>query len=250
MLPEQIWDAADIPALELFRGKPYRFGLPARLGAFGVHQAAALDRDGRIFDQPPQTVERYQVQQHTAAHSAWRFNNKTSSMPIGKSLRLVLLSPAMVHWSIDGWLTWQDVNTRDTGLGVHIVYLPTAELRAGSRVCFTFYWFNTDKWEGSDFEVVAEPEATRAKNAPTVNTNEPVESNTNQVRRSQYRDHPKARHDNLSNHERNFFMASAVSTDSPKTSIATQVERRHDAGSDKCQEPKAVRSPERQGRSL
>src|SRR5258706_8473068 len=103
-------------------------------------------------------------------------------MPIGKLLRLVLLSPAMVHWSIDGRQTWQDVNTRDTRLGVHIVDLPTTELQAGSRVSFTFYWFDPGKWEGSDFEVVAEPEAIRARKAPTVNASalESIESNTRQ----------------------------------------------------------------------
>ena len=65
-------------------------------------------RDGKIFDQPPQTVQRYQVEKQKAAYFEWRFNNKCRTMPQGKKLRMLLPAPAMVHWSFDGWQTAQD----------------------------------------------------------------------------------------------------------------------------------------------
>jgi glucoamylase len=93
--------------------------------------------EGEIFDQPPQPVERYQVQKKSAACVDWRFNNKISSMPQGKILRLTLLAPASVHWGFDGWAISHDTNARETGLGAYIVDLPTKQLPVGSYVCFT-----------------------------------------------------------------------------------------------------------------
>jgi glucoamylase len=84
-------------------------------------------------------------------------------MPQGKILRLVLLSPAVAHWSFDGWMISEDTKTTDTGLGVYFVDLPTGELPVGSRVCFTFYWSEANKWEGADFEVVIKAEETETK---------------------------------------------------------------------------------------
>jgi hypothetical protein len=36
-------------------------------------------------------------------------------------LRVELLAPALVHWSADNWKTFVDVNTMDSGLGLHYV---------------------------------------------------------------------------------------------------------------------------------
>src|SRR5207253_1528537 len=121
LIPEQVWDAPEIPERELFRGKPSGGACPLVWAHAEYIKLRRSLHDGEIFDLPPQPVERYQVQGQKAAHSGWRYNNKTSSIPAGKILRLVLLSPAMVHWSSDGWMTSQDTYTRDTGLGVHFV---------------------------------------------------------------------------------------------------------------------------------
>jgi glucoamylase len=59
----------------------------------------------------------------------------------------------MVHWSWDNWKSSHDSNTRDTGLGTHVVDLPTEQLRVGGRIVFTFYWTEMKRWEGTDFEV-------------------------------------------------------------------------------------------------
>ena len=84
-------------------------------------------------------------------------------MSEGKILRLTLLTPALVHWSFDAWRTSRDTSTRDTGLGAYIVDLPTKELPAGARVCFTFHWREENKWEGTDFQVMVEPAGLRAQ---------------------------------------------------------------------------------------
>jgi glucoamylase len=112
--------------------------------------------EGRIFDQPPQTVERYVVQQTTSDRIIWRFNNKVRAMPPNSALRVETLAPAIVHWSVDGWRTVHDTATRDTTLEVHVVDLDTRNLRRGDRVDLTFYWPGAERWEGMDFQVCIE----------------------------------------------------------------------------------------------
>jgi glucoamylase len=92
----------------------------------------------------------------TSRHVIWRFNNKVRAMPPGRTLRVETLTPALVHWSSDGWRTVQDVQTRDTTLGVHVADLETPCLNIGDRVDFTLYWPEAQRWEGADFVVCVE----------------------------------------------------------------------------------------------
>ena len=113
-------------------------------------------RDGKIFDQPQQPVQRYQVEKKKAEYFGWRFNNKVRSMPQGKKLRLILLDAATVHWTFDGWQTTNDIHSRDTRLGVYVVDLPTESLRSGQVIEFTFFWQQTQTWEGNNYSVMVE----------------------------------------------------------------------------------------------
>lgn len=153
LLAEQVWDADDIPAMELFRGKPSGSACPLVWAHSEYVKLRRSLRDGKIFDQPPQTVQRYLVEKPVRQVFGWRFNNKARTVPRNKTLRIVLLTPALVHWSIDDWKTSVDTNTRDTGLGTHTLDLPTASLPVGGEVVFTFYWPQENRWEGKDFSV-------------------------------------------------------------------------------------------------
>ena len=156
LLPEQIWDAADIPSLELFRGKPTGSACPLVWAHSEYIKLRRSIRDGRIFDQPPQTAKRYLAEKNVRRIFGWRFNNKVRSIPRNKTLRIVLLTPGRVHWSVDDWKTAHDTDTRDTGLGAYVLDLPTASLPAGGSTVFTFYWPDQDRWEETDFRVSVE----------------------------------------------------------------------------------------------
>ena len=156
LLPEQVWDAADIPALELFRGRPSGSACPLVWAHSEYVKLRRSIRDGKIFDQPPQTVKRYLIDKHGRQHYGWRFNNKSRTVPRNQTLRINLLSPALVHWSTDGWKTAHDTETRDTGLGLYTLDLPTASLPIGGRAVFTFFWPNENRWEGTDYTVTVE----------------------------------------------------------------------------------------------
>ncbi|MGE5205956.1 MAG: glucan 1,4-alpha-glucosidase [Chlamydiota bacterium] len=156
LIPEQVWDAADIPARELFFGRPSGAARPLVWAHAEYLKLRRSLRDNKVFDQPPQTYQRYVVEKQPCKVFIWSFNHKVRNMPPGLRLRLQLLAPATVHWSTDGWATRQDVESRDTGVRVHVVDLPTEKLSSGSRVGFTFYWAEAKRWEGANFEVVVE----------------------------------------------------------------------------------------------
>ena len=61
LLPEQIWDSADIPERELFLGHPSGSAMPLVWAHAEYLKLCRSLFDGHVFDRPPQTVERYLV---------------------------------------------------------------------------------------------------------------------------------------------------------------------------------------------
>jgi len=112
--------------------------------------------DGKIFDQPPQTVKRYLVEHKSAEYFNWRFNNKPRTMPCGKKLRILMTEAAMVRWSFEDWQTSHDGDSEESGWNFQYLDLPTETLVSGRRISFTFFWKNRGQWEGQDFTVTVE----------------------------------------------------------------------------------------------
>ena len=154
LLPEQTWDAADIPERELFFGRPAGSAMPLVWAHAEYLKLVRSLRQGRVFDLPPQTWQRYVMQKTTSTIRAWRFNQKLRLLPVGCTLRLEAQSPAQVRWTTDDWRSTAETNTQASGLGTHYLDLPTAALGAGTRLMFTFYWPDAAHWEGVDFSVV------------------------------------------------------------------------------------------------
>jgi glucoamylase len=153
LIPEQIWDADDIPERELFAGCPSGSAMPLVWAhAEYVKLARSLD-DGRVFDMPPQTVKRYVERNTKSPFATWRFNNKSRAIPHGKKLRIETAAESLVHWTSDGWQTTHDVSSLDTTIGMWVADVATDLLPGGSKVQFTVYWPNSRRWEGADFSV-------------------------------------------------------------------------------------------------
>jgi glucoamylase len=153
LIPEQVWDAPDVPDRELWFGRPAGSAMPL-VWAHAEHLKLLRSlRDGSVFDLPPQTVQRYQVNKVRSPHAVWRFNHKCRRLPAGRSLRVELQSPALVRWSADAWRSYGETNTQDSGLGIHFADLPTAPLAEGSQVNFTFLWAEGGRWEGRNYDV-------------------------------------------------------------------------------------------------
>ncbi|MGD8869308.1 MAG: glucan 1,4-alpha-glucosidase [Gemmatimonadales bacterium] len=159
MIPEQIWDAADIPERLLFRGRPSGSAMPLVWAHAEYVKLLRSLAEGWVFDQPRQTTERYLRQRTESLFYQWRFNHKCRTMPGGRTLRVEALAPARVHWSADAWAMVSDEPTRETGLGVYVADLPTSQLPAGAEIVFTFYWLDENRWEGTDYTVVVDADS-------------------------------------------------------------------------------------------
>ncbi|MBS0389068.1 MAG: glucan 1,4-alpha-glucosidase, partial [Proteobacteria bacterium] len=109
--------------------------------------------DGRVYDLPPQTRDRYISRNTVSTLRGWRFNQKPRVLPAGCTLRIELLAPARIRWTTDGWRSSTDSDTRPSALGTHYFDVPTAALPAGGSVTFTPYWIDAARWEGTDFTV-------------------------------------------------------------------------------------------------
>lgn len=156
LIPEQVWDQPDMPERELYFGKPSGSAMPLVWAHAEYVKLRRSLRDGRAFDTPPQTVQRYQKDQIASRHAIWRFNHKCRSIPAGKVLRIEVRAEARVHWGRDGWQGVRETSTRDTALGIHLVDLPTTHFPGGTKIDFTFFWIEAGDWEGRDFQVEIE----------------------------------------------------------------------------------------------
>jgi glucoamylase len=153
LLPEQVWDGPDVPERELFFGRPSGSAMPLVWAHSEYIKLRRSLREGRVFDMPQVTVDRYRMRRQGSTLVSWRFNHKIRRMSPGKTLRMELLTAAMVQWSADGWKTVQRTPTRDTGLGIHVADLPTRQLPANTAIHFTFFWQEAGCWQGEDFTV-------------------------------------------------------------------------------------------------
>src|SRR5262249_7277464 len=136
----QVWDAAPIPELELEPGKPSGSAMPL-VWAHAEHIKLLRSlTDNAVFDRPPQPVRRYLREKRVARLRTWRPDWRTESIPVGRRLRIDLPESALVHWSTDAWQTRSDLQTHDTGFGLHSVELATDGLQPGAAITFT--WMN------------------------------------------------------------------------------------------------------------
>lgn len=154
MLPEQVWDAAPIPERGLSPGRPSGSAMPL---AWAHAEYVKLVRSialGHSIDRPEAAWRRYRGKVPPATRATWRFTAPRPTMPPGRTLRLEVMAPARVHYSLDGRQSWADLDARDTGLGVWLADVPGSDrLAPGQAVDFTFWWPDDDRWEGRNLRV-------------------------------------------------------------------------------------------------
>lgn len=153
MIPEQIWDAEDIPSRELFFGKPAGSAMPLVWAHSEYMKLCRSLHDKTVFDMPLQTQERYLKQKISSPYDFWRFGRKLVTISKKKKLRIEAPVPFSLHSSFDNWATIKDTPSEDTGLGIHHVDLPLSRRKAGSTLVFTFFWTESGNWEGKNFQV-------------------------------------------------------------------------------------------------
>ncbi|HWB90294.1 MAG TPA: glycoside hydrolase family 15 protein [Puia sp.] len=150
--PEQVWDGADLPAKQLFKGRYTGSAMPLTWAQAEYIKLAVSLKKGVIFDMPTYTQHRYIKQDHHSPLLIWRFDRTVIANPgpPRTHVRLELFGPARVRWSTDHWKTVREQATIDNGLGLYFADIP---IEGHTSLVFTFYWSESNHWEGRDFHL-------------------------------------------------------------------------------------------------
>lgn len=153
LLPEQIWDSDPVPGKGLFPGKPTGSAMPLVWAHAEFIKLCHSQVLGYPVDRPAATWRRYRGRVPQPDFRVWRFRQQVSALRAGQTLRVLLASPFVLHWGVNGWRSVQDMPSEDWGFG-HVAILPCQGLQPGERIQFTVRWLAEDRWQGEDFEVV------------------------------------------------------------------------------------------------
>lgn len=150
LLPEQVWDGAPIPEYGLEPGRPSGSAMPLVWAHAEYIKLCLSLAQGRPVDAPVRTWRRYGGRRPQPGFVLWRFSHPRHRIRAGQDLRFLLDAPAVIRWGVNGWQNVRDRQTEDWELG-HVAALPTAAMKPGETVQFTFRWFDSGQWEGRDF---------------------------------------------------------------------------------------------------
>lgn len=132
MIPEQIWDADDIPDKFLFNGNPAGSGMPLVWAHSEYIKLLRSLHEGAIWDLPTQTVRRYLQEKKAADFQIWTTKQRRAWLAPGKNLRVDLYAAAKVEWTLGE--DARVLSTTDTGFGLHSAMLPVAASAPGTEI--------------------------------------------------------------------------------------------------------------------
>lgn len=153
MLPEQVWDTVDIPDKHMYAGRPTGSAMPLVWAHAEYIRLLRSSRDGMVFDLIEPVRRRYIEQGVVSDLQVWLFNHKLRSVSAKRTLRIEVNARARLHWTAHEWVSTQDMELLDEGLGVYACEFAPGKFHAGEVLKFTFYWIDADVWEGRDFVI-------------------------------------------------------------------------------------------------
>jgi glucoamylase len=155
LLPEQVWDSADIPEAHLHLGRPTGSVMPLCWAHAEYLKLIRSASEGKVFDLIPEIEDRYikkcAVKSLTKTIEVWKHNRQPRSINSGTLLRIQASQEFVLHFSFDDWKTVNDADSMSTNLGVDFVDMVSPEERTSIK--FTFYWPRSNSWEGKDYFV-------------------------------------------------------------------------------------------------
>jgi glucoamylase len=169
LLPEQVWDADPIPALELVPGRPSGGAMPLVWAHAEFLKLLVARERGRPvewlasvahhFGHRPLAHEGTPVSRQASAVSRgatiwhWRDEVPIARLPAGKSLAIEDRIPFTLHLGFDGWQQVVDRHAEPGSFGIWSVVLSEQEL-AADELNFTRRY--ESGWENCDHRVALE----------------------------------------------------------------------------------------------
>jgi glucoamylase len=156
MLPEQVWDAAPLPARGLLPGRPTGAAMPLVWAHAEYLKLAASRTLQRPFDRPESLWQRYRGERPALTRVIWCEQAPVAEVPEGCAFTIALKAAGAVRWGLDGWQDMHEQQTTPNSLGLHVLDIDTLRLRAGRYIDLTFR--SGAEWVGRDFRVRVVPQ--------------------------------------------------------------------------------------------
>ena len=137
MLPEQVWDAPDIPEAFMFLGRPAGSATPLMWAHAEYIKLLRSVSDRQVFDLFPPVADRYLNQRGRKDLEVWRLNRQIRCMKAGSVLRIVNAAPFRLRWTSSDDGTFKETASTSSGLGVEFVDL-ASKADQTAPVRFTF----------------------------------------------------------------------------------------------------------------
>ena len=161
MLPEQVWDYADMPEEGMYCGRSAGSAQPLVWAHAEYLKLLRSIADGEVFDRIPIVAERYGVpadkRNFQSRLEIFRVNRPITAMTQGGTLRIADPDRFQAVWSLDNWATTQRTDSCQIGpTGAYVDITVPAD--ASGSVQFTLFWPGAQRWAGHNWEVEIHPQ--------------------------------------------------------------------------------------------
>jgi glucoamylase len=154
MLPEQVWDAPDIPERGLQLGRPTGSATPLGWAHAEYLELLVTVALAGFPDIVMPARRRYTEGPVQEPAFVWSHKHQITRLVAGRRLRVQLPRPGAVHYTFDDWETFAEVEAADTTLGVWIAEIPSNKLPPGSQFSWTAHYMTG--WEGKNFTLTVD----------------------------------------------------------------------------------------------
>jgi glucoamylase len=162
MLPEQVWDYADLPEEGMYFGRSAGSAQPLVWAHAEYIKLLRSVHDGQVFDRVSVVADRYGVPSDQRTFQSrmeiFQVARPISAMRQGSTLRIMDAERFRVVWSADNWATKSATDAKVIGRPGAFVDIAVGAQQTGSIV-FTLYWPAQDRWLGRNYEVAIMAEA-------------------------------------------------------------------------------------------
>ena len=154
MLPEQVWDFADMPEQGLYFGRSAGSAQPLVWCHAEYLKLLRSAVDGEVFDRISVVADRYSVPRaQRIFHSEneyFQVSRPLHHVPSGKKLQVLDAKRFLVLWTTDGWHSKHVTDAKLIGYAGFCAEIAiTPEM--GETMELTLHWVDDDRWLGRNF---------------------------------------------------------------------------------------------------
>ena len=108
LLPEQVWDEADLPDAHMYLGEPTGSAMPLLWSHSEYIKLLRSTMDGQVYDYLTEVGDRYlEDRSNCPLLEIWQPNRQVARVKVGYILRIQLPESFSLQWTNDSWQTQQ-----------------------------------------------------------------------------------------------------------------------------------------------